>query len=963
MTDGIDGMAHKALIWDERRHLDRLLFLPALVAIALIWGGLAEFSLVQREAALDRIESQLGITVSTLADFNELADRSGTSAAAQASTSRPAAFWRALLQYPTANFWVESRGHVLAGQPPTGVVGPSIVAQDARPGFTVHASLPEADALVEWRRATWQRVGTVFAVTLAFLVLTHFLMGALRKRASAEREAAAFAERAKQLALYRTQLEETVARRTEELAQANTDLEIQLVERRNAEAALREHDALLNAVTKSAAELLDSHSLEAAVATVLELIGETVSVCRVQVTAIVAGNDGHFRSSLRNEWCAPNISSMNEDPDFHDVDLTADFPELIDRLCAGEGASYYVDEIALPYRKLCERTGMKSVLHIPIRVEPALWGSLNFIDSSSTRRHWSWAETDTLNTLAGLIGSAIRRAQYVKELADANTIVQNSPTILYRLRGETGFPLMYISDNIAKFGHDPVTLLRSPDWTQDLVDPRDRSTVNAAMAQMLEQGTDGDSIEFRLRTGAATELWVENRYSPRRDKDGRLLEIEGIIIDVTERKIAEQEIALLARTDSLTGLANRATFLERLRQAFAATTRGAKPFAILYLDLDRFKPVNDTLGHAAGDDLLREVAGRLTNCIRETDLVARLGGDEFAVLQTDVAEPANAGILAAKLQRLLALPYLLKGTSVEISASIGICPYSPNSSGPEAMLAQADLALYRSKEEGRNQYRFHSEEIDRDVLERITLAEDFKIALEDGELELYYEPQVEVSTGNFVGVKALVRWHHASRGLLTSDDLIPMFEKTGSGMAFGRVLLDGACRELSRRRIAGGARQVVAIDIRPFQLNNADEFVRDVRAALVKWDLVPSNLELDVTEQTLAQLTLAKNDALQRVCELGVKIAVADFGTECSSFEYLRLYRVTRIKMPQSFITDAVVAPDRAATIHAALRLAQEFGIEIIAEAPETDEQRAAFMEHQMFMTPRFFGPETELLR
>jgi diguanylate cyclase (GGDEF)-like protein/PAS domain S-box-containing protein len=409
-------------------------------------------------------------------------------------------------------------------------------------------------------------------------------------------------------------------------------------------------------------------------------------------------------------------------------------------------ASFFVDEVAIPYRKLCERFGIKSVLHVPIRVENVLWGSLGFIDSSSTRRQWSWAETDTLKTLAGLIGDALRHARYVKELADANTIVQNSPTILLRLRGGPGFPLMYISDNIAKFGHDPAALLRSPDYLQALVDPRDRSSVDAALAHMLEQDADGGSIEFRLRTDMGTTSWVETRYSLRRDRDGRLLEVEAIITDIAERKKAEQEITLLARTDSLTGLANRATFLERLRQVFAATTRGAKPFAVLYLDLDRFKPVNDTLGHAAGDELLREVSERLVGCTRETDLVARLGGDEFAVLQADIAEPTSASVLAARIQRSLAQPYLLKGNNVQISASIGICPHSPNSSGPDAMLAQADLALYRAKQEGRNQYRFHSDDIDREVLERVTLAEDLKNALDDGELELYCEPQVELTT-------------------------------------------------------------------------------------------------------------------------------------------------------------------------------------------------------------------------
>jgi diguanylate cyclase (GGDEF)-like protein/PAS domain S-box-containing protein len=503
---------------------------------------------------------------------------------------------------------------------------------------------------------------------------------------------------------------------------------------------------------------------------------------------------------------------------------------------------------------------------------------------------------------------------------------------------------MYISNNIAKFGHDPTTLMRSPDWARTLVDPRDRSTVDEAMARMLERGAGGDSIEFRLRTGAGDKRWVENRYSPRRDREGRLLEVEGIIIDITERKVAEEEIALLARTDSLTGLANRAIFLDRLRQAFAAAARGARPFAILYLDLDYFKPVNDTFGHAAGDQLLREVAKRLVECTRETDLVARLGGDEFGVLQTDVVEPASAGSLAARIQQSLALPYQINGNDVRISASIGICPHSPNTAGPDAMLAQADLALYRSKEEGRNQYRFHSDDLDREVLERVKLSEDLRKALDDGALELYFEPQVELTTGEFADMKALVRWHHPTRGLLNPDDFIPILEKTESGIALGQWLLDRACQEMCVRRNEGPGLPIVAVDIRFCQLKNGDQLVRDVRRTLAKWDLSPSNLELDVTEETLAQATLTQNDTLRRLHELGVKIAIADFGTECSSFEYLRAYWVSRIKLSQSFISSAFVQPDRAVTIHAVVQLAREIGIGIITQGRETEEQRALLL-------------------
>lgn len=258
------------------------------------------------------------------------------------------------------------------------------------------------------------------------------------------------------------------------------------------------------------------------------------------------------------------------------------------------------------------------------------------------------------------------------------------------------------------------------------------------MARILESHAEGASIEFRLCAGDGTLHWVENRYVPVRDKEGRLIEVEGIVIDVTERKAAEEKIALMARTDGLAGLANRSTFLERLHQSFASAKRGALPFAVHYLDLDKFKPINDSLGHPAGDLLLQLVAARLKICTRESDLVSRLGGDEFAILQSDVKEPANARELVARVHEALCRPYNLNGSEANISVSIGISPFQHEIADAQAMLAQAGIALYRSKEEGRNQYHFHSEDLDRSVLQRVTLGAELLRAIENQELELQY---------------------------------------------------------------------------------------------------------------------------------------------------------------------------------------------------------------------------------
>jgi diguanylate cyclase (GGDEF)-like protein/PAS domain S-box-containing protein len=558
-----------------------------------------------------------------------------------------------------------------------------------------------------------------------------------------------------------------------------------------------------------------------------------------------------------------------------------------------------------------------------------------FASSLTTKWEMTKQAAFKMNTLEEAVEERTR------ELSDANIIVQNSPVILYRLRGEPSFPLIYISHNITKLGHDPATLLASPSWARSLIDPEDQAKVGEAMARVLEKDAEGASIEFRLRTGDGACRWVENRHVPVRDKDGRLIEVEGIIIDITKRKAAEEKIALLARTDGLTGLANRATFIERLRQSFAAGQRGATPFAILYLDLDHFKPVNDTLGHPAGDLLLREVAERLRQCTRETDLVARLGGDEFAVLQGEMGEPANAGILAAKLQAALSAPYLIDGNDMRISVSIGICPYVQGSSGADIMLVQADMALYRSKNEGRNQYHFHSEDLDKEVLDRTMLAEQLRTAIDHGELELYYQPQIELSSGNIAGMEALVRWNHPTRGLLAAAVFIPIAERTGTILPLGHWVLDQACQQMRLWRDEGLALAVIAVNLSLFQLKSGQALVRDVTETIAKWSLVPSDLEFDVTEATLAQLTWTQNDVLPQLRKLGVKIAIDDFGSEYSSFEYVRAYRVNHLKIAQSFINKSTEDPESAATIRAIVNFARDVGIGVIAQGVETEQQRA----------------------
>ncbi|HUE44941.1 MAG TPA: EAL domain-containing protein, partial [Aestuariivirgaceae bacterium] len=584
---------------------------------------------------------------------------------------------------------------------------------------------------------------------------------------------------------------------------------------------------------------------------------------------------------------------------------------------------------------LLDGLGTKTILLIPIMIDGKYWGQLG-LESCKAERPWPDFEIEILQTLGELIANSIRRERYVEEIGNANRIIRNSPTFLYRLRGEPSLPMLYVSQNITLFGHEPADLMASPHRYKTLIHPDDFTAFTESLAHVFDVSTQRGVSEFRLLTSRGDYRWVENQFTPIRDAGGRLIELEGLLIDVTERKAAEAKILHLARTDQLTGLANRATFMERLRQAFAASRRGASAFALLSLDIDRFKEINDTLGHPAGDQLLATVAERLQTSVRESDIVARLGGDEFAVLQFDLDDGSDAGALAGKIRDALAIPVTLSGNVVCITASVGIATYAPEIATPDEMLAQADVALYRAKEEGRDQYRFHTEELDDQVREQVVMTSDLAAALGRDEFTLHYEPQLEFCTGKNAGMKAVMRWNHPTRGLLMPPAFHAIAERSGASATIGRWVIDRACEQMSLWRKAGNAPATVAVNISFAQIKNSGDFVQFVSETLAKWGVAPGELELDVTESVLARAAMAHNDALEQLQKLGVKISIDDFGTKCSTFDYLSTYRVNRIKVSQPLIDAAMNDTDSTATMRAIVAMASELRIDVIAQGRGT---------------------------
>jgi diguanylate cyclase (GGDEF)-like protein/PAS domain S-box-containing protein len=709
----------------------------------------------------------------------------------------------------------------------------------------------------------------------------------------------------------------------------------------------QEREQLLQAVTHCAAQIGIATDLRQAITHSLNILARAVDVDRMLLMeALPEQSETPMpRMVLRNFWHGPDTPlqlaqiahamAMNPDPE-----VAAWMEPLKRGIAVGGQLSTTQDGL----KNLFLRLQVCSVLLVPIMVDGRYWGHIG-LDACRRERVWSGAEVDVLRILADLIGTAITRERYLAELARADTIVQSSPTILYRLRGEPNLPMIYVSKNIARLGHEPAQLLNTPTLYRSLIHPEDREPVRLAMDRLLQRNAPASSLEFRMLSKDGSVRWFENCYRPVRDASERLVEIEGILIDISERKNAEARIAQLARTDALTGLANRMTFSDQLRQAFAAGQRGARAFAVLYLDLDRFKEVNDTLGHHAGDRLLQEVSRRLRDVTREVDIVARLGGDEFAIVQAGIDDSAAAGTLAEKLIEIVSAPYSVDGNDLRIGVSIGISLYDGNVSSPDALLMQADQALYRAKHAGRGQYRFHSDEIDLEVRAHMMLADDLRSALARHELEMRYQPQVELSSGKIVGMEALLRWNHPTRGLLLPEDFLPIAEKYGIMQQLGRWAMDTACRQMSLWRAAGMQVPVVAINVALAQIKMGREFVRDVMDSIARWGLKPSDIELDVTELVLARSTLAQSNALDQLRRIGVGIAIDDFGSQYSSLDYLRSYRVSRLKIARGMIAAADAEPGGVAMVRAILSLAGELGVEVVAEGVETETQRKLLVQ------------------
>ena len=403
--------------------------------------------------------------------------------------------------------------------------------------------------------------------------------------------------------------------------------------------------------------------------------------------------------------------------------------------------------------------------------------------------------------------------------------------------------------------------------------------------------------------------------------------------DITERHLAEASVLFMARHDALTGLPNRVMFRERVEQAIAMVGRGTR-FSVFCLDLDKFKEVNDTQGHPVGDAVLVAVAERLKACVREVDTVARLGGDEFAIMQVAVRQPEDAEVLASRIIEAFGQPLDVCGHRITVGSSIGVTVSTSDGSSYDALVREADIALYLAKTEGRGIARFFEPEMDARIQMRRLLEKDLQEAIARDEFELYYQPQVNLTTNKVTGFEALLRWHHPNRGFVSPADFIPLAEETGMIVAIGEWVVRTACFEAEN----WPADISVAVNLSPVQFRRGD-IVGTVQTALVASGLRPDRLELEITESVFLGATSETMKVLQDFRAMGISVALDDFGTGYSSLSYLRSFQFNKLKIDQSFVRDLMTSKESMSIVRAVIGLGKSLGITTIAEGVETEAQ------------------------
>jgi diguanylate cyclase (GGDEF)-like protein/PAS domain S-box-containing protein len=470
------------------------------------------------------------------------------------------------------------------------------------------------------------------------------------------------------------------------------------------------------------------------------------------------------------------------------------------------------------------------------------------------------------------------------------------------------------------------------------IHPNDRARVQEQLLALIKSADNQWSDEFRLVRADQRVAHVFARGYISRGEDGSARRMNGVLQDITERKEQEERTRFLADHDELTGMPNRSLFRQALNKALQRAERSGKMLSILFFDLDRFKNINDSLGHDAGDEVLRAVAERLSACVRKVDMVARFGGDEFAVLTEGLTAEDQASAVARKVLEALSKPMILAGRQYRPAASIGISTYPTDGRDVQSLLKNADIAMYRAKEEGRGTFQFYSEMLNTHSVQRLEFESNLSSALNNHEFVLYYQPKVDLATGRVTGLEALIRWISPQLGFVMPGDFISIAEETGLIVPLGRWVAQTACVQNRAWRKGGLPQLRIAINISARQMADKGlvEFISDT---VKKTGLTAESLELEITESAVMSNQEHAEKVLNDLKELGFHLTMDDFGTGYSSLAYLKRFPFDSVKIDQSFVRGIPASKDDSAIVEAIIAMAHSLQLNVVAEGVETKEQ------------------------
>ncbi|HET7174868.1 MAG TPA: EAL domain-containing protein [Gammaproteobacteria bacterium] len=521
-----------------------------------------------------------------------------------------------------------------------------------------------------------------------------------------------------------------------------------------------------------------------------------------------------------------------------------------------------------------------------------------------------------------------------------SSITGNISDGIYRSTPDKG--MIYANEALARmFGYASVAELMSVAGPILYANPRRRRELEILLDERGQY--HNEEVEYQRKDG--TRFYGANSAITVKDAEGVPLYFDGVIADITERKHAEQQVYQLAHYDSLTGLPNRTLLRDRLGQAINDAHRREARLAVLFLDLDRFKTVNDSLGHETGDRLLQAVATRLREHMRDSDTISRQGGDEFLLILRDVNDAHGVARFAEKLLETVAKPYTLGEYELHITPSIGISLFPDDATDIDALIRNADAAMYQAKENGRFSYQFYTQEMNTRAYERLSLEGNLRLAIQREEFSLHYQPQIHLKTGRIVGMEALLRWNRAGHDAVPPAVFVPILESSGMIGEVGEWVLREACRQNREWQRQGLPPLPVAVNLSAIQFNrrNMADMIGEILAEI---GLAPHCLELEFTESAVMRDTRDVGNTINRLDELGVKLALDDFGTGYSSLSYLRRFHLDKIKIDQSFVRDIGVDPDDAAITVAIIGMARNLKVAVVAEGVENREQAEFLRSH-----------------